>query len=546
VNEQARRLLAAIAVFIASGAVQMPTFDRSVVSLDEGQLAAIGARMIAGDVLYRDIYTGIFPGIYWLAACLFQLFYVDVLVLRWAQVVVNCLTATFLFMLARSLAPGFLSVLVPVAYLALAMVSFPVFTMLTYSSVSLLAALGALLAARRYVASGSTAWGVAVGLLLAACVIFKQNYGALTLLAFGISFLFLRREGALTSKSLVSIMLPPIVAGLVVAAAAVNFLVASGGWENFLDATLLTILDSQMEAFDQPIPPLFGAHPTGDGKFLFFYGPGGMFGAMFHGHWWADPVALSRASRAGYGSAMLALVMLPFILWRFGFRGSAGERATARLIAPFAGLFFLGIFPSAIWSHLAAVFPPLLVILAASAYGAATLAATKAPFAYPAVVAVAMLSMAPVIATAAAVAADVRSFHSESHGLQGASVLLSARDSSLYGAADAFLRRCAGEGDSILVAPDMPLLYVMTGLRNPTPYDLVIPGDVRDDVLVQRVNGSNVRCVVYNPTMYAQFSSFDTLFPRLSAYLHEHFRETGSISAGGATWRFLERRAEVS
>ena len=49
---------------------QLPTHDRSLVAIDEGQLAAIADRIGRGQVLYRDVYTGIFPGVYHLAAWL--------------------------------------------------------------------------------------------------------------------------------------------------------------------------------------------------------------------------------------------------------------------------------------------------------------------------------------------------------------------------------------------------------------------------------------------------------------------------------------------
>ena len=68
--------------------------------MDEGHLVATAQRLLDGDLLYRDIQTGIFPGVYYLAALLFEMFGMDVLVTRWAQVVVNTVIAVSLWFVA--------------------------------------------------------------------------------------------------------------------------------------------------------------------------------------------------------------------------------------------------------------------------------------------------------------------------------------------------------------------------------------------------------------------------------------------------------------
>ncbi len=529
-------------VVLVAVAAQAPIFNRSLVSLDEGQLTAIGVRLLGGEILYRDIYTGIFPGIYWLAAALFAVFGTDVIVLRTAQVAVNALTAGALYVLVEPMVPGLLAWSVPLGYLALIALSFPVLTMLTYSSLALLAALGALIAARRFLVTARPGCGVLAGVLLGLCVIFKQNYGALALLSTALSALLTRREGALADQSPWFALAWPTAAGLTVALLTGTVLAATGAWPAFVESTFLTIFHSQMQAFDQPLPPVLGAHPTGDGLFLFLYSPGGLFGAMLHGQTWARPWLLSLATRIGYGSAYVAIASIPFVAWHFASGKNATERVAARMFLPFAGLFFLGIFPSAIWSHLAAVYPPLLVVLAALV--AATWPTLRSYGRVLSTVAGAAGCVAAfgIAAVAAGVSIDVRSSYGEKTRLPSASVLVSRRDAALYQAADEFLRGCAAAGAPILVVPDMPLLYVTSGHRNPTPYDLIIPGDVRDDVIVERMDRARVDCVVFDPAMYAQFAPFEQLFPHLHAYMTEHFETARSMTVEGTTWQFLTRR----
>jgi hypothetical protein len=87
----------------------------------------------------------------------------------------------------------------------------------------------------------------------------------------------------------------------------------------------------------------------------------------------------------------------------------------------------------------------------------------------------------------------------------------------------------------------MPVLYFLADRRNPTPYDLVIPGDVKGDVIVARLEASGTRCVVYAPRMYAQFPPFAELFPEVERYLRANFRPAAVIGPQDGGWYGLVR-----
>jgi hypothetical protein len=539
-----RRLPAPLVVAAGMALAQWPIYRRTVVSLDEGQLAAIGHRLASGETLYRDIYTGIFPGIYWMAEALMRVFGTDVVVLRGAQLVANSLIAALLFVLARPLAPGRAAWMVPVGFWVLVIASFPVFTMLTYSSMSLVSALGALVFVRRYVEGARTGDGLAAGVLLGLATVFKQNFGALALVAVLLSALWTRREGRLGDVPWPRAFALPIAGGAAVAVLAVARLVAGGAWPNFFEATFLTIFASQAEAFDQPLPPVFGAHPS-DGLFTFLYGPGALFGAMFRGDRFATPAIISRAVRLGYGSAYLALGLTPLLALLVAHRSDrATVRIAAKVVLPFAALFFLGIFPSAIWSHLAAVYPPLLVVLAAAASLLAAALARRAAVLGKLVGVGAALTLAALVVFTARLEYGIAAAFAEPLMLPSASLRVSRRDARLYRAADDFLQTCAAEGEPVLVLPDMPLLYVTSGRPNPTPYDLIIPGDVRESVILERLASARVSCIVFNPAMYVQFDPFEKLFPGLAELFARDFEAVRTLKVEGTEWRFLRRRAD--
>ena len=60
----------AAVVALAVG-LQLVFFDRASVPMDEWELADTARRLLAGEVLYRDIHVGIAPGIYHFVAALF-------------------------------------------------------------------------------------------------------------------------------------------------------------------------------------------------------------------------------------------------------------------------------------------------------------------------------------------------------------------------------------------------------------------------------------------------------------------------------------------
>ncbi len=534
-----------VLVAVMAIAAQLSTYALGHVPLDEGQLVQIGYRLLNGEHLYGDIYTGLFPGIYWLTAGLLRVFGTDVVVTRWAAVVVNTATMVVLWDLTRRLAGRSWAWLTMVLYLALMVVSFPAFTMLAYSSVSLLCALGALLFLLRYLEWGRAFDGAAVGALVVLCGVFKQNYGGLLLVSGFVALFWSRRDSVLGERSIPSVLAAPVAAGFLVGLPVIGYLVWTGTFGAFLYDTLIVIAHSQLDAFNQPIPPVLGAHPANDGLFVFLYSPPLLFNYLLRGTSYARPDTILEligvGIRVGYGCAYLALVAAPLLLVDRVRSPDPATRNAARAVLPFAALFFLGIFPSAIWSHLVVVLVPLLIVLALLAKRVGDLTDRLGPASVWVRRAMMVLLASGAVATVVKGSKNLREWHSEPLGLAGASVRVDPHQAALWRDAAAFLGACAEGDPTVFVAPDMPLLYVLTGKRNPTPFDLIIPGNVEDDVIVERLRAAQTRCVVFNPRMYPQFAPFDRLFPQTAAYFTSAFEVKRRLGAGDAAWLCLER-----
>jgi hypothetical protein len=214
-------------------------------------------------------------------------------------------------------------------------------------------------------------------------------------------------------------------------------------------------------------------------------------------------------------------------------------------ISSFAFIFFLGIFPSAIWSHLAYVVPPILILFVLlcdrldDRLRRTTPALTR--FWKAALVAAVAVSWF----AAVRIAGDIQRWYPVASGLPKADLLVSQEQSTLYRQALRFISRCAGPDDSIFVAPDMPVLYFISQRPNPTPFDIMIARDANAELIVELLEARGTNCVVFNPDMYIQFESFGTIFPEVDRYLEDSFRRSVVMGRGSTKWHGLTRRQRV-
>lgn len=149
-------------------------FDRGTNLLDEGSQAAQAARILRGDLIYRDFLTVVTPGSYYTVAWLFRVFGPDLMVLRWLALAIG------------------LGIMIATLAIARHLVSWPfaaTSAMLTvvwgwflvapnlYSWQAMFFALLALLCYLRYVWTSRALWLLASGLATGLSVLVKQNTG---------------------------------------------------------------------------------------------------------------------------------------------------------------------------------------------------------------------------------------------------------------------------------------------------------------------------------------------------------------------------------
>ena len=527
---------------------QIPIYDRSIVHVDEGQLVAIAARLLHGEVLYRDVYTGIFPGLYYSTAALFSLFGSDVRVTRLAQVAVNAGTALCLWLLGRRVMSAAWAALAPLLYAVLVVVGFPGLTMFNYSPLSLVLALFALLFLLRQLeaprrADADRGGAAARGLRAHEAELRRADVARLPRRDRCSRW----RDGAFAGRGLLRSLWPVAAAGGLASAAALVALVARrrGAGADRRDRSSRSVAprSSPMQipsrrSWDRTRATT-GASSSCTRR------------RRSSAIWYAARRSSDSRFRCGCGAARSASrTAAPcsrspagaLRLWLDRRADPPRRRRETRALVVFAAVLFLGIFPSAIWSHLAFVLAPLLLIAAWALEGVhARLCTRSAATARAFGIGVAVFAAAGTLA-AARISFDVARWYPVPLSLPRASLHVSNDQAALYRGALRFVERCAPPRAPIFVAPDMPLVYFLADRPNPTPFDLVIPGKVDGPLIVERLEATATRCVVYGPRIYLQFAPFEKLFPEVAELLRTRYREVVRIEGGSVEWLGLMRR----
>ncbi|MEN8185329.1 MAG: hypothetical protein ABFS46_22650, partial [Myxococcota bacterium] len=140
------------------------------------------------------------------------------------------------------------------------------------------------------------------------------------------------------------------------------------------------------------------------------------------------------------------------------------------------------------------------------------------------------------------VSADVHRWYPIPWDLPRASLHVDREQALLWRRARTFVEGCSEPGGFIFAAPLIPLLYFVSERRNPTPYDLLIPGRVDGPAIVERLEASGTRCVVLDTETYPEYPPFAQLFPEVDRYLGQAFEPQLRIRGERGSWLGLVRR----
>jgi len=487
--------------------------------LEEGMILHVAQRLVAGELLFRDIasYTGPLP--FELLAVLFRLFGQEVVVGRIAIVVLHATACAAVYALARRAEAGPLAHAAAACLASAPVLLFPLYSSYFYATLavhlSLIAAWAALLGTR------SLIWAALAGVLVACVALSKQTLGALLAPALLAALVAGSAPGRRTRQAL---------AMLLGATCAALLVLTVYGLRRDLGAVVQSLVVVPLSLGETFKTPSINFWPPGEfapelRAIQSFYVP----------HLYNILTGQPRELGAPIIFATQLLYALPFVaLAATAIRRISGPLTaatwahTAALVALTANLF-----PRPDWGHLVFALPTaaaqLCLLWRVATAGAAGRLVWRA------------VAGALVLVLVVGAGLAGRQLHAmagpASFGPRVPQLPVSkATRSSGVPRAIQFLMRHVQPGEAIFVARSEPLIYFATDTRNPTPFSGVIPvlREQQETSILAALR--YVRYVVMSEIDRPQFLHYAEELPSVQAYLERHFRVPKEYARSKPSW----------
>jgi 4-amino-4-deoxy-L-arabinose transferase-like glycosyltransferase len=492
--------------------------------VEEGFPLHVAQRLLAGEHLYRDIvfYTGPLP--FELLALLFRIFGESVLVARAVVVALHGITSAATFGLARRAGSGALAHVAAAIVVVSPMLLFPLYSIYFHTTLAMSLTVLAVYAAVR--ATESIGWACAAGVLAASVALSKQTVGA----TLGLGLLLTLWRVTSPERRTAA------VGGFVVGSAGVALVsllafAASGTLGDMVTALVVTPL-SLSDAFRMPFPNFWppGVLDNYTRVNWPYYLPG-LYVILAHPP--PLPRVLCLATQLLYAAPVAVLV------------ATLGRGVRRRLPAPVwlngVGLLAAStnLHPRADWGHLALALPATavqLVLLAAVPVGG------RAPRASRALVAASLV--AALLSAGATAGAYIHA--TSGPPTFGPRVPLRPvtdiyRTPAVPRVID-YLRTHTRPGEEIFVARQEPFLYFATETRNPTRYEGILHGLVRQQQEEILSVLPDLRFVVMSELDSPPMGIYSQELPAVYAALERYFRVPDDFPVDAAQWILVLER----
>ena len=506
---------AAVAAVAAVSLLLSLPFLTGVVPLDEGALVHTADRLATGEVLYRDVATGIMPGSYYLHALLFLAFGRSLLIGRLLMILLFSGAAAGVYGLARMVSGRTAAM---AAALSFAGLSAGFWRYPNYSPEAVVLILGALGASLAWMRVRRRRWLIVAGLCLGLALLFKQNYGAFASLAVAAGML--ADEGPWPAR-LRAVALVAVVAATPLLLL-VTLFAGLGALEPFLRQTVLLPFQLPTTLFARSFPPLLGEPDEAMRRQLIQYVPFQDLGRLWNRWLHANVPLVMVGVRLLFYGPLLLLGAGGVALAR---RWRRGGRAQGTLLLAASALLLLGVFPRVDAHHLVLVLPPVFLVGAWLA-GEDRIRSRVALGGAAALVLVSLLSQAAAVGKVPGRGEAGMEFVS----LPRARVWLLPAQAATVRRVVAEVEAHVPAGAPLFVGPAMPLFSFLTDRPNPTRFPLILPGALDEAEVVQSLREGDVRYALLSDYAFEQFS-FAQVAPRIWEHLHQGFGP-----APGAGW----------
>jgi len=521
-------------MFLVSGmalVLSLP-FVAGISFADEGYLVHIADRITSGEVLYRDISTGVTPGSFYLHALLFRILGQSLLMGRIFMMALFSMATAMVYTLCRGLTSRGMSVALSLSFAALTVFFWRI---PNYSSEAIILVLLAVGSTARFLKTGRHAWLWSAGLGLGAAFVFKQNFGAFA--ALGVTAGLLSKEGKIKNR-LLSVMTTAGVAASSVLLVVLYF-AANGALVALWNDVVMIPLHYSATIYSQPYPPLFGDLKPEVAENLWAYLP---FQSLF--------LKFGHPNESLFGLKLVTIKLLfylpptfllvAFVTWlrrrhspqRCDAKPSCSSRPLSGVTISLGMLYLassafllLGVFPRSDAFHLIKVlvlFFPLMAWVAGPTPG-------RWPRRLATAITAVLLSLA-VLSQGAHVWDPRPSLRRMTFlSLGPARIWTTASTADIVTRRVNEIRDRVPPEEPIFAAPALPLYYFLADRSNPTRYPLILPGGLEEDAVVHAIETQGVRLALVENYGLEQYS-FGQVAPVVWKYVLRNF---GSDEANG-------------
>lgn len=451
-----------VLLVLATVRYQLMFFHRGANLLDEGSQAAMANRILRGDVIYRDFLTVATPGSFYTVAWLFQLFGIELMVVRWAVVALNLGILLAALIIARRLMSWPFA-----AASALLSVVWGWFLVAPnlYSLQAMFFVLVAL-ACYLHAARTSGTWLLLAGLACGAAMMVKQNIGVYAAIALSLSSWGSLRRQWYFLAGIGLIVIPSLL-----------YLIAIGAGPHLYENWVYYPLRLYPRG-------LTFAYPS----FYPFSGPEMWQKLVIYLPWLVYPFAVA------------ALVTMALRQKSNTDPTRSSEAHALLAVTLFGALTFLQAFPRADFTHILFGLPPAFILLGYLCFTCSRLLTpSRAPRLGYAVAALCLLPQLVLLRqgdklTLAGYETEYIPLTTE----RGRGVRANLRNAAQIDQVTAYLTSHTAPGDPIFVVPWAAGFYFLADRPNPTRFDVLLYGD--PDVypcLIATLDERQPRFVVY-------------------------------------------------
>jgi 4-amino-4-deoxy-L-arabinose transferase-like glycosyltransferase len=509
--------LAIIAVVLL---LQWPFRLLWVSACDEGSILQIADDLLRGRHLYGEAVHYAFPGIFYLTAMAFALFGTSVETARFLAISLFAVTCGLAYLIARWWYTGRAALVVVLLFLIYRVWAYPHWQMLSYSTLAVMLALLATWILGEGLARAPK-WPLGLAGAVAGLALFsKQDSGAVTLAALGLTLLVCRP--AANGVRMQRVVMFTAGSGLVLGTGAVAIWWAGFGPDMIREAILAPLYAAgHFDHARRPaLWPLF-AQDSEIRRDLFSYFPsilvdlyrGAIVGSALYQRTPVIDLVLKLVYHLPW--MLVGVAVLPTAIWLRRCPTDVGAQRIL-LVALLASGFLTAFNRPHDWVHLLVLYPATL-LLAAGLY---------ARLRVPRVLTTMLVIGVAVVALGSAIMATrlLRLYSAAVNTPRGVVYVLPQQAEGL---ANILGTLAAGSHSTPLAAlPYHPLLNFLGARPGATRFYLVWPVERnphRDDEVIKDLEAQPDADVVYSLNQYARFPRLAAYAPKLFDYLVDHF-----------------------